>query len=139
MQYPYHWMKTDTGNNTSCNLNALVGKVINLPIFDCTYTTAPGAEYPTPASLCDTGNGSNAYYHRVGYAQFYLSGYSLNVTGGFPNKVKSINPNFNAFPCNGADRCISGWFLKGELTATAISGPPTGSGSFGTYTVVPAG
>ena len=75
----------------------------------------PPAQEP-PVNGCTTGNGSNAYYHRAGYAQFYLSGYSLNVTGGFPNKVKSLVSN--QFPCTGGDRCISGWFLKGELTST---------------------
>jgi hypothetical protein len=133
VEYTHHWMKTDTGNNTSCNLSALVGKVINLPIFDCTNTTAPGVG--PPVNGCTTGNGSNAFYHRAGYAQFYLSGYALNVAGGFPNKVKSLVSN--QFPCNGSDRCISGWFLKGELSSTAISGPP--SAGFGSYTVVPGG
>jgi hypothetical protein len=134
-EYPFHWMKTDTGNNTSCDLNALVGKVINLPIFDCTYTSTLSSEYPSPTSLCSTGNGSNAYYHRAGYAQFYLSGYNLNVTGGIPNKRQSLVSG--NFPCNGSNKCISGWFLTGELSATAISGPP--NTGFGTFTVVPAG
>jgi hypothetical protein len=137
--YPFHWMKTDTGNQTGCDLSAMVGKVINLPIFDCTYTSAPGAEYPVPASACNTGNGSNAFYHRAGYAQFYLSGYNLNVAGGIPNKVKSLASG--QFPCSGGgggDRCISGWFLTGALSATAISGPPSNS-NFGSWTVVPAG
>ena len=133
-EYPFHWMKTDPGNNTSCDLQAYVGKVVNLPIYDCTNTSAPGSE--PPIGNCDAGNGNNAYYHRVGYAQFYLSGYSMNVTGSIPNKVKSLVSN--SFPCNGADRCISGWFLKGSLSATALSGPPT-TGNFGTVGAVPAG
>ena len=90
-----------------------------------------------PGCRVTPGNGSNAYYHRVGYAAFYLSGYSINVTGGIPNKVKSLVSG--NFPCNGGDRCISGWFLTGELSATAISGPPGGAGGFGTFAVVPAG
>jgi hypothetical protein len=135
VEYPHHWMHTSTGNNTTCDLEALVGKVINIPIFDCTNTTAPGVA--PPVNGCDTGNGSNAYYHRAGYAQFYLSGYALNVSSGIPNKAKSLVSN--QFPCSGGDRCISGWFLKGELSSQAISGPPSSSGNFGTYAVVPAG
>jgi Flp pilus assembly protein TadG len=135
VEYPFHWMHTDTGNQTGCDLSALVGKVINLPIFDCTNDSAPGQE--PPVNGCTTGNGSNAYYHRAGYAQFYLSGYALNVSSGIPNKAKSLVSN--QFPCSGGDRCISGWFLKGELSSQAISGPPSGSGNFGTYAVVPAG
>lgn len=133
-EYPFHWMKTDPGNNTSCDLSMHVGKVVNLPIYDCTATSAPGAE--PPIGNCDTGNGSNAFYHRVGYAQFYLSGYSLNVVSGIPNRRRSLVSN--NFPCNGADRCISGWFLKGSLSATALSGPPT-TGNFGTIAAIPAG
>ncbi len=133
-EYSYHWMHTQTGNNISCDLSVYVGKVVNLPIFDCTHTSAPGSE--PPVGNCDAGNGNNAYYHRVGYAQFYLSGYSMNVTGSIPNKVKSLVSN--SFPCNGPDRCISGWFLKGSLSATALSGPPT-TGNFGTVAAVPAG
>ena len=135
VEYPHHWMHTSTGNNTSCNLDALVGKVINLPIFDCTADSAPGVA--PPVGDCSQGNGNNAYYHRVGYAQFYLSGYSLNVTGGIPNKHKSLVSN--QFPCNGGDRCISGWFLAGSLSATAITGPPGGAGSFGLVAAIPAG
>jgi hypothetical protein len=135
VEYPHHWMKTDTGNSTSCDLSSFVGKVINLPIFDCTDTVAPGVG---PAGLpCDTGNGSNAYYHRAGYAAFYLSGYKLNVTSGIPNQHKSLVSN--QFPCNGPYRCLSGWFVTGELSATAISGPPGGPGGFGAFAVVPAG
>jgi hypothetical protein len=63
----------------------------------------------------------------------------MTVTGGLPNKVKSVNPNFNQFPCTGGASCISGWFITGSLNATAISGPPSGSTNFGTFTVLPAG
>ncbi len=135
VDYPFHWMHSDTGNNVSCDLSALVGKVINIPIFDCTNTTAPGQE--PPVNGCTTGNGNNGYFHRAGYGQFYLSGYAINVSGGIPNKVKSLVSN--QFPCSNGDRCLSGWFLKGELTSQAISGPPSGGGNFGTYAVVPAG
>jgi Flp pilus assembly protein TadG len=139
--YPYHWMHTSTGNNIGCNLNNYVGKVINIPVFDCTadalLNREPIVAPATPPDPCDTGNGNNAYYHRAGYAQFYLSGYSLNVTGGIPNQRKSLVSN--QFPCNGSDQCISGWFLNGSLSATAISGPPSGGGSFGTTGAVPAG
>jgi hypothetical protein len=136
VEYPHHWMHTSTGNNTTCDLEALVGKVINIPIFDCTNTTAPGVA--PPVNGCDTGNGSNAYYHRAGYAQFYLSGYRLNITGSVQNKVKSVVPANNQFPCGNGDQCISGWFLTGALSSTAISGPPS-SNNFGSWTVVPAG
>lgn len=135
VEYPHHWMHTSTGNNMECNLYNYVGKVISIPIFDCTNDTAPGVA--PPVNGCTAGAGNNAYYHRAGFAQFYLSGYSLNVTGSFANYRPSLVSGTR--PCNGADRCISGWFLSGELSATTISGPPSGSGYFGSFAVVPAG
>jgi hypothetical protein len=133
----FHWAQSDTGNNTACDLAQFVGKVVNVPIFDCTHDSQPAQE--PPIGTCTAGNGSNAWYHLQGYASFYLSGYSMNVTGGITNKVQSVNPNFGAFPCNGGDRCISGWFTTGSLSATAIGGSTNQNGYYGTYTVVPAG
>jgi hypothetical protein len=130
-------MKTDPGSSTSCDLSSYVGKVVNLPVFDCTASGLPSSE--PPIGTCAAGAGSSAHYHRLGYAAFYLSGYSVTTTSGVPNKVKSVNPNFNAFPCSGGESCISGWFVTGSLSATAIAGPPSGPGYFGTYSVVPAG
>jgi Flp pilus assembly protein TadG len=133
----YHWVQSDTGNNTSCDLSAYVGMVVQVPIFDCTDDAQPNQE--PPISTCADGNGSNAWYHLKGYASFYLSGYFFNVAGGIPNKVKSVNPNFNAFPCNSGERCISGWFTTATVSATTVVAPPGGAGSFGTIAVVPAG
>jgi hypothetical protein len=137
----FHWVQSDTGNNTSCDLSQYVGKVVQLPVFDCTTTAYPSAE--PPIGTCDTGNGTGAWYHLAGYASFYISGYDFNVVSGLPNKVKSVNPNFNQFPCPtgpawAGARCMSGWFVSGELKeATSISAPP--SGGFGTYVVLPSG
>lgn len=136
-QYQFNWLHTATGNNVGCNLDNLLGKVLHIPVFDCTYTSLPSAEYPPNGADCVTGNGNNAWYHRVGYAAFYLSGYSVNVTSGLPNKHKSLVSD--QFPCNGGDRCISGWFVTDQLQASYILGPPSGSGYFGTYTILPAG
>ncbi len=135
VEYTHHWMHTSTGNNISCNLDDLVGKVVNIPVFDCTNTTAPGVA--PPVNGCDTGNGDNAYFHRAGYAAFYLSGYNMNVTGGIPNFRRSLVSGNK--PCGNPNTCISGWFVTGELNASAVSGPPTGQGYFGAYAIVPVG
>jgi hypothetical protein len=118
-------------------MDNLLGKVLRIPVFDCTYTSLPSAEYPPNGADCITGNGNNAWYHRVGYAAFYLSGYSVNVTSVLQNRHKSLVND--QFPCNGGDRCISGWFVTDQLEASYIVGPPLGSGYFGTYTILPAG
>lgn len=138
-EYPHQWMHTSTGNNTTCNLDNLVGKVIYIPVFDCTFNSLPATDYPADLSQCSTGNGNNAYYHRAGYAAFYLSGYAVNVTGSVVNKRKSVVSD--AFPCNGSDRCISGWFLGDRLQASYIQAPApsSGSGYFGAFVILPAG
>jgi hypothetical protein len=136
-QYPFDWLHTSTGNNVGCNLDNLIGKVLYVPVFDCTASYLYAGNPPVPGEDCTMGNGNNAYYHRAGYAAFYFSGYSVNVTSGLPNKHKSLVSN--QFPCNGGDRCIAGWFVSGQLQASYIQGPPSGSGSFGTYTINTAG
>ena len=129
-EYPFAWMHTQPGNNTSCNLEDFVGTVVSVPIFDCTLDVLPNRApiLGVGGDPCDTGNGSNAYYHRVGYAAFYLSGYGITTTGSIDNRVPSINPNNtlppNANPCENSASCVSGWFTTASLSATSISGPP---------------
>ncbi len=131
--FPADWMRTDPGNSTGCDLSTRVGKVVFLPVFDCTASGLPTSPPPVPGQDCTQGNGSSATYHRQGYAAFYLSGYNVTTTGSAPNKVKSLVSG--SFPCTGGNSCISGWFVSDSLTATAISGPP----KFGTFAVLPAG
>jgi Flp pilus assembly protein TadG len=150
-EYPFAWMHTQPGNNTSCDLNSYVGKVVSVPVFDCTSDSLLNRAPIIGAGgdPCTTGNGSNAYYHRVGYAAFYLSGYGVTTPASIPNQVNSVNPNTtlpapntlpaNANPCENSASCISGWFTTDSLNATTISGPPSGAGYFGTFAVVPAG
>jgi len=139
-QYANNWLHTSTGNNVGCDLAALIGKVLYIPVFDCSYTSLPGAEYPpSPAADCSTGNGNNAWYHRVGYAAFYLSGFNVTVTGSLSNKQKSLVSN--QFPCNGGESCISGWFVDSGLQASYIQAPApsSGTGNFGAFVILPAG
>jgi hypothetical protein len=135
--YAYDWMHTSPGNNVGCDLAPLVGTVIYVPVFDCTASYLYAGVPPVPGEDCTMGNGSNAWYHRAGYAAFYLSGYNVTVTGSLSNKHKSLVSN--QFPCNGGESCISGWFVSGQLQSTYPSGPPSGGGFFGTYTINPAG
>jgi hypothetical protein len=125
--------------------------VVSVPVFDCTLDTLVARDPILGAGgdACTTGNGSNSWYHRVGYAAFYLSGYSVTTDGSIANTVNSINPNTtmpapntlpaSANPCEGSATCVSGWFTTDTLNATTISGPPSGGGFFGSYAVVPAG
>lgn len=144
--YPFSWYHTNPGSSTSCDLSQFVGKVVSIPVFTCTLLDlpSPGRNANESTDPCDTGNGTNTWYWTPGFARFYLSGYSVTTAGGVPNRKRSINPNNtlppNANPCSTSESCLSGWFVSGSLAqATGISGPPSGSGFFGSYAVVPAG
>lgn len=138
------WVKTDPGNSTGCNLQQFVGKVVSIPVFDCTNDTNPGVN-SVAGLTCTAGTGSNAYYHVMSMAKVYLSGYSVTTSGGIPNKVSSINPNTsgpptlpnNANPCENSASCLSGWFTTG--VAGGGGGGLGGGQGFGAFVVVPVG
>ncbi len=128
-----NWIKVDTGNSSPCDLAPFVGRVIYLPVFDCTINSGSTPSGPPPA-VCNAGNGANTWYHISGWAKFYLSGYK---TGGSQQAASLVSGNV---PCNGGDRCISGWFLEGVLRDAPVAGPATpGSPNYGGYAVQPAG
>jgi hypothetical protein len=126
------WAHVNTGNMVpgSCStlLNSLVssGKpVLYVPVYDCMRPTDPGVQ-PDPSwtgDYCKQGNGSNAYYHIAGFAQFYLTGWYLS--GG-----SKASPVTGVKPCSGGSRCLSGFFLKGLVPQAEISTDPT-TPSFG--------
>jgi hypothetical protein len=106
------WYDDSTGvpPPSSCDPNemaALVGKVVFVPVYDDTNGLT----------------GSNGKYHIKGYAAFYLTGYSIN--GQY--KQKSVVTN--SFPCNGSSRCLSGFFVSGQITTSpgTVGGPSLGA------------
>ncbi|MFZ1288274.1 MAG: Tad domain-containing protein [Candidatus Phosphoribacter sp.] len=108
------WYHTDPGASVGCDLSALVGTVVTLPIFSCTLTDVPAGGGPPPvgAKCEDAAHGTHAYYYAQGYARFFLSGYDVVTKGGVPNKVKSVLTK--KFPvCPGGQKCITGWFVTG--------------------------
>lgn len=143
IEYSHHWMHTSPGSSTGCNLSNLVGKVVNIPVFDCTANGSASPGVAPPVGTCADGAGNNAWYHRAGYAAFYLSGYRATTTGSIPNRVPSVNPNNTTppgqDPCANSETCVSGWFVTDSLSTTTITGPPGGGGYFGTWGVVLAG
>ena len=125
------WVQTDTGNNTECNLDSNWKKPIYLPVFDCmtdASSAPPGP--PTETTNCQTGNGSNLWYHVVGFASFYLSGFSLSGD-------RQRSPVTLDYPCTGGSRCLSGWFTKSLVQADQINGGTTQD--LGLRTVIAAG
>lgn len=129
------WVQGTTGNSSPCSMVApdgstIKGKVVYVPVFDCKYS---GPTTITASTDCNTGTGSNTYYHIAGYAAFYISGWWFSS-----DKAKSAWNNL--YPCGNPDRCVSGWFLKdlvpaGQITPTVPGGVP----NFGLTTVQQAG
>ncbi|HEX5631376.1 MAG TPA: Tad domain-containing protein [Acidimicrobiia bacterium] len=92
------WKEADPGASptTGCttgDIAGLVGEPTPLPIFDDIVGTGSGGEY-----------------HIAGFALFVVTGYNLG--GQF---------KFNA-PCNGDQRCVSGYFTTGVVHDGSIGG-----------------
>lgn len=136
------WSNIDTGSSATGDCQTKLanlwanGPVIDIPVFDCIVKSTTG----TPAGGiagkdCTGGGGSGAisYYHIVGWAKFYLSGYKI---GGAPATERTARAK-GVVPCSGAQRCLSGWFVKGVLASapTIVPGGP----NLGSYAVVPVG
>jgi hypothetical protein len=85
----------------------MVGTVIYLPVYSEAW-----------------GNGSNGTYRIIGFAAFYLSGYSL--PGAHPTRVASPA---GGHLCRGSDKCIYGWFTQGlvPIPGTIGTGPSMGA------------
>lgn len=142
------WVQIDTGNDVpnSCKtiLPGLVGKTVSIPIFNCIYgSMSQPVGDPlkwSPAPDCDplkmASGGAKTWYHIEGWAKFYVSGYRFSgLSAG------SIMPGgHTSCASSGGDRCLFGWFLKGQLgDADEIVPPGSGGTDFGTYVVLPAG
>jgi Flp pilus assembly protein TadG len=122
------WVQGNAGNATPCAGSDLVnevGTVVYIPIFDC-FTKTQG-------SFANCTDGKNHdWFHTIGYAPFYLTGFYFSGTGSDGNDIFPNSADYNKKPCSGSTRCISGWFTTSALTATIdTSGDP----SFGSLAV----
>lgn len=126
------WAQTDTGANVACDLSTSWEKPIYLPVFDCMVdsSTAPTAA-PDASTNCQSGNGSKLWYHIVGFASFYLSGYH------FSGSDEKISPASGVVPCSGGNKCLSGWFTRSLVDSSAINN--TATQDLGLRTIIPAG
>jgi hypothetical protein len=124
------------GNDCKPQMNAMVGTVVDLPIFDCMSKTK---------TFCNnTATGTGSFYHVKGYAAFFVTG--VDVTGGMSNNFLPASIwQPTGYPTVAAKatctskggKCIYGWFLKDFLPASAVIGG--GSSSFGLTAVQAAG
>lgn len=132
-----NWVQATNGNPAPCDLavlDGLIGHTVNVPIFDCyTPNVFNWAAPPVPAPTCND-NHPASWYHVSGFASFYLTGFNFSGNAAMGKSI--FPPDHGTQPCNGSDRCISGWFTTGVLSAT----PSTdGTFSFGSSIIQLAG
>ena len=128
-----YWAEGNPGSDIPCppaDLDKYLGKVVHIPVFDC-QTDAPVTI--TLTTDCASGNGSHNYYHVAGFAAFFLSGWYLAS-----DPQPSVRPPY-ALPCSGADRCVSGWFLKDLVSNFPIVTTPGPTPPYGLTAIVPVG
>lgn len=109
---------SDVSNACKIALDASLGAnggVIEIPVYGTTNDL----------------NGNNGGYYVVGYAAFYMTGYSLG-------SVKEPSAVTGGYPCSKDDRCISGFFTEALDTAPGSSGvvgsgPSLGANIVGLY------
>ena len=134
-------VKTKAGADAVCTngqLDAMVGTIIYVPVFDC---MAKEIKNPIPnpvaePNYCQSGVGDNTYYHVDGFAAFYLSGYFTNN-----GSHESVRPP-GGYRCGNPDRCLFGWFTKSLISPEDVDLVPPGSGGtpdYGLTVVKPAG
>lgn len=115
------YASADTGRsaNNSCKvlLAGLVGKVVDLPIYDSV-----------------TGTGTNTSYHIVGFAPFFLTGYYINgstYTASLISPYKKLCVAWQDLSSTGSasDSCIKGFFTHDIVPVRGTVGTGANYGS----------
>ena len=114
---------SDNGNNCS-NLmadefNSWSGKVIMVPICD---------------GDCTTSGGSNATYHIIRVAAFFVDYFSAQNNG---INAACVGNGTTLIPIagNGSSSCIVGWFVRYITSGPVTGGPIEGAGAIGVQLV----
>jgi Flp pilus assembly protein TadG len=121
------YVDSDNGNDCAKKIvdavNALHGTVVNVPICD----NGPSASQPV--GNCDTKGGSNAQYHIVKIASFWVDYMSESNNATKPNSACQSLPGGPTFlpgtdiDGNGSSSCLVGYFVR-YITAGTV-GPGT--------------
>lgn len=116
-------VQSDNGNNCS-NLmadefNSWTGKVILIPICD---------------GDCTTTGGSNATYHIIRVAAFFVDYFSAQNNG---INAACVGNGTTLVPIagNGSSSCIVGWFVRYITSGPVTGGPVQGAGAIGVQLV----
>jgi hypothetical protein len=127
------WVSVSTGvsppSGCSDSIKATVGQVAYVPVYDCQSNLKV---------LCDnTANGSNANYHILGLAAFFIT--AVDVTG----QLKANLPGYPTAAAKAAcqakgGNCLYGYFLKDLVPTGTVIGPP-GTPNLGATVIQMAG
>jgi Flp pilus assembly protein TadG len=122
------YVDSDQGNDCAKKIvdavNALHGKVVNVPICD------NGANAQTPVGNCDTKGGGNAKYHIVKIASFWVDYMSESNNQNKPNSAcQAIPGSLFVLPGtdingNGSSSCLAGYFVRYVTAGTVGSQAP---------------
>jgi hypothetical protein len=116
------WVNVNTGSSVKCDLTNYWHSAVMIPVFDCiSGTDPPGGE---PDCTNPSKGGTQTNFRIVGYASFYLSGYSFGNCGGVGTATSACEPAHWGSTCTASQACLFGWFTKGTL-----SDSPIGDGS----------
>jgi hypothetical protein len=115
---------SDNGNNCAkpmeAPVNALQGTVVMIPICD---------------GDCVTAGGSNATYHVIKVASFFIDYMSDETSVSNPKCRATTSPTYGTsiIPIrgNGSTSCIAGWFIRYISTGPVGAGPIGNSDSIG--------
>ena len=112
-------VQSDNGNNCAKQMvdavNAKSGQVVLIPICD---------------GDCVTGHGSNATYHVIRVAAFYLD-YMSDQNGGHNTACQGNGTTLVPIRGNGSSSCLAGWFVRYITSGPVGSGNVQGAGAIG--------
>jgi hypothetical protein len=96
-------------------VNAKSGQVVFIPICD---------------GECTTSGGSNATYHIIRVAAFYLD-YMSDQNSGHNPACNGNGTTLVPIAGNGSSSCIAGWFVRYISSGPVGAGPIQGAGAIG--------
>ncbi|MFL5710968.1 MAG: pilus assembly protein TadG-related protein [Chloroflexota bacterium] len=112
-------VQSDNGNNCAKKMvdevNAKAGQVVLIPVCD---------------GDCVTGNGSNAVYHVIRVAAFYLD-YMSDQNGGMNTACQGNGTTLVPIRGNGSSSCLAGWFVRYITSGPVGAGSVQGAGAIG--------
>jgi hypothetical protein len=125
------WVDANTGlgaaNDCAIQINSMVGREMLFPVFDCMDKNK---------SFCgNTANGTQTFYHIVGYASFYLTAVDVNgqILGNLPGYPSAAALS----QCTSkGGKCFFGWWTQSMQNSGVID--PTAQ-NLGSQIIKPAG